>query len=149
MGQLTSQLGARVYLDANIIIYAVEGYESHADRIKSVLRAMTEGEIKAVTSDLTLAEVLVKPKRDANTNLEEAYRRFLQPTDSLRNSAITREILEAAAGIRATSVLKLPDAIHFASAINQNCDSFLTNDERFESVSGLKVVVLSKLSVVE
>ncbi|MBA3257190.1 MAG: type II toxin-antitoxin system VapC family toxin [Pyrinomonadaceae bacterium] len=149
MGQLTSQLGARVYLDTNIIIYAVEGYEPHADRIKSVLRAMTEGEIKAVTSDLTLAEVLVKPKRDANTNLEEAYRHFLQPTDSLRNSVITREILEAAAGIRATSVLKLPDAIHFASAINQNCDSFLTNDERFESVSGLKVVVLSKLSVVE
>jgi predicted nucleic acid-binding protein len=149
MGQLTSQLGARAYLDANIIIYAVEGYEIYADRIKPILRAMTEGKIKVVTSDLTLAEVLVKPKRDNNAKLEEAYRLFLQPTEAFLNCAITREILEAAAGIRATSVLKLPDAIHFASAINHNCDSFLTNDDRFESTTGLKVVMLSQLAVIE
>jgi hypothetical protein len=27
MGQLTEQLGTTVYLDTNIVIYAVEGYE--------------------------------------------------------------------------------------------------------------------------
>jgi predicted nucleic acid-binding protein len=31
MGELNSQLGRRVYLDTNIIIYAVEGYETHAE----------------------------------------------------------------------------------------------------------------------
>lgn len=55
MGELSSQLGRRVYLDTNLIIYAVEGYETHAARIKFVLRGMTDGEITAVTSDLTLA----------------------------------------------------------------------------------------------
>jgi predicted nucleic acid-binding protein len=68
MGELNSQLGRRVYLDTNIIIYAVEGYENHAARIKLVLRGMTEGEITAVTSDLTLAEVLVKPKKRRSRN---------------------------------------------------------------------------------
>ncbi|HZI85805.1 MAG TPA: type II toxin-antitoxin system VapC family toxin [Pyrinomonadaceae bacterium] len=149
MEQLTSQLGSRVYLDTNIVIYSVEGYTTHATRIKSLLRTMTEGKIKVMTSDLTLAEVLVKPKRDRNTKLADAYRHFLQPTDVLLNCPITREILEAAAGIRATSVLKLPDAIHFASAINHKCDSFLTNDDRFESVPGVKVVMLSQLTVIE
>lgn len=149
MGELTSRLGGRIYLDTNIIIYAVEGYETHADLIKSILRSMTDREIVAVTSDLTLAEVLVKPKRDGNLNVEEAYRRFLAPTDVLQNSAITREILENAAAIRASSSLRLPDAIHFASAIKHNCDSFLTNDERFQNLSGLKVVLLSKLSIME
>lgn len=148
MGELNSQLGSLVYLDTNIIIYAVEGYETHAARIKVVLQGMTDGEITAVTSDLTLAEVLVKPKRDTNRNLEQAYRQFLLPTESFRNSAVSREILEAAADIRANSDLKLPDAIHFASAINQHCDSFLTNDDRFEGMSGIKVVLLSRLAIV-
>jgi hypothetical protein len=35
MGQLTEQLGTRVYLDTNIIVYAVEGYETYATPIKS------------------------------------------------------------------------------------------------------------------
>lgn len=106
MGQLTEQLGTSVYLDTNIIVYAVEGHEAHAAPIKSMPQALTEGEIIAVTSELTVAEVLVKPKRDGNAKLEEAYRRFLLPTESLRNSAVSREVLEAAAGIRATSALK-------------------------------------------
>jgi len=88
----------------------------------------------------------VKPKRDRNQKLEEVYRQFLLPTESFRNCAVSREILEAAAGIRADSALKLPDAIHFASAIDQDCDSFLTNDERFAAMTGIKVVLLSQLS---
>jgi len=43
MGELNSQLGRRVYLDTNIIIYAVEGYEAHAAHIKFVLQGMTRG----------------------------------------------------------------------------------------------------------
>jgi len=131
---------------SNIIIYAVEGYETHAAAIKAFLRGLTDGEILAVTSELTVAEVLVKPRRDKNTKLEEAYRRFLLPTESLRTSPVTREVLEAAAGIRANSTLKLPDAIHVATAIREQCDSYLTNDERFTSVTGMTVMLLSRLT---
>jgi len=81
MRQLTEQLGPSVYLDTNIIIYAVEGYETHAAPIKSLLHGLTEGEIIAVTSESTVAEVLVKPKRDGNAKLEEAYPSFLAPDE--------------------------------------------------------------------
>jgi len=145
MGQLTAQLGTTVYLDTNIIIYAVEGHETHAAPIKSLLQGLTKREIIGVTSDLTLAEVLVKPKRDGNAKLEDAYRRFLLPTESLRNSAVSREILEAAAGIRATSALKLPDAILVATATIEDCDSFRTNDGGFRSMAGVRVVMLSDI----
>ena len=47
------------------------------------------------------------------------------------------------------TTLRLLDAIHFASAINQHCDSFLTNDNRFEGMTGIKVVLLSHLTIVE
>ena len=143
MGQLTEQLGTRVYLDTNIIVYAVEGYETSASPIKSLLQGLTSGKIIAVTSELTVAEVLVKPKRDGNAKLEEAYVRFLVPTKSLRNSVVSREIIEAAAGIRATSALRLPDAIHWATAMVEHCDSFLTNDDGFKRVTGVRIVMLS------
>jgi predicted nucleic acid-binding protein len=145
MGQLTDQLGTSVYLDTNIIIYAVEGYETYAAPIKALLKGLTDGEIIAVTSELTIAEVLVKPKRDGSVKLEEAYRRFLLPTKALRNSAVSREILEAAAGIRASSPLRLVDAIHWAPAMIEQCDSFLTNDDGFKSATGVRVVMLSDL----
>ena len=145
MGELDELLGSTVYLDTNIVVYAVEGYEVHARPIKSILQALTEQSLVAVTSDLTLAEVLVKPKREENQQLEEAYQRFLTPTKVWRNSPINRDILESAAQLRANTSLKLPDAIHFATALAEGCDSFLSNDERFTNLPGVKVVLLSQL----
>lgn len=116
MGKLSDLLGSTVYLDSNIVIYAVEGLPEYAIPIKALLVAMDAGEITSVTSDLTLAEVLVKPKEDQNYALQEAYRRFLNPTHTLLAVPISRQILEDAAEIRASSSLKLPDAIHLATA---------------------------------
>jgi predicted nucleic acid-binding protein len=83
MGKLSDLLGSTVSLDSNIIIYAVEGLTEYATPIQALLEAMDSGEITGVTSDLTLAEVLVKPKQDQNQPLQEAYRRFLNPTHVL------------------------------------------------------------------
>lgn len=106
---------------------------------------MDSGEVTAVTSDLTLAEVLVKPMQDQNERLQDAYRQFLRPTSVLRMEPITREILEHAAGIRAAAELKLPDAIHLATAVSSRCDSFLTNDQAFDSVSFIGVQMLPNM----
>ncbi|WP_363269246.1 PIN domain-containing protein [Okeania sp. SIO2B3] len=41
--------------------------------------------------------------------------------------------------------LRLPDAIHGATAILNGCETFLTNDKRLESLSGINVIILSNL----
>jgi len=147
MGRVSDELGRRVYLDANIVIYAVEGFAAHAASIQALLAAMDAGEVVAVTSELTVAEVLVKPFKDQNQNVEQAYKTFLTPTSVLELSAISRELLEAAAQVRATTRLKLPDAIHFATALREQCDSFLTNDDLFKSVGSAKIKILSDLTL--
>ena len=58
MGRVNDELGAKVYLDTNIIIYALEGFAAFDDQIKALLQAMDDGEISAITSELTHAEVL-------------------------------------------------------------------------------------------
>lgn len=146
MGRVSAELGKKVYLDTNIIIYAVEGFADLADHIQALLTALDEAEIVAVTSELTLAEVLVKPLKDQNQNVQQAYRTFLTPTTALQTVPISRNILEEAARLRATNRLKLPDAIHLATAYLNGCDSFLTNDDLFKSVNAANIKILSEIS---
>jgi len=56
---------------------------------------------------------------------------------------IRRELLIDAAQLRATTKLKLPDALHAATALASQCTTFLTNDQQFKTVAGLNVVLMS------
>lgn len=147
MGKVSAELGQRVYLDANIVIYAVEGFANYADQIQALLKAMDAGEIIAVTSELTLAETLVKPLKDQNPAIEQAYQTFLKPTAALEIIPINRAILADAAQWRATTKLKLPDAIHLATALHKQCDSFFTNDDTFRALNLAQVKMLSDVSL--
>ncbi len=70
---------------------------------------MDDAEIIAVTSELTVAEVLVKPFRDGNIAGQRAFKTFLQPTPAFQIIPISRDLLEEAAALRAATRLKLPD----------------------------------------
>lgn len=129
MGRVSAELGARVYLDTNIVIYAIEGFAGLADQIRALLQALDDAEIVAVTSELTLAEALIKPLKNQNQLAQQAYKKFLTPTSALQVVPISNDILEAAAQLRAATKLKMPDAIHLATANLSGCDCFLTNDD--------------------
>jgi len=60
MGLVEGIKGKRVYLDTNIWIYAVEAYPSHVNLLTQLFTKIDQGELLAVTSELTIAEVLVK-----------------------------------------------------------------------------------------
>ncbi|MFH0958320.1 MAG: hypothetical protein V1897_06415 [Pseudomonadota bacterium] len=61
MGIMDVIKGERIYLDTNIIIYPLEGYPECASSLATLFAAIDEGKLSAVTSELTLAESLVKP----------------------------------------------------------------------------------------
>ena len=109
---------------------------------------MDAGEIVAVTSELTLAEVLVKPFQDANLPAQKAYRSFLTPTLALQIVPVDSLVLLEAARLRAVARVKLPDAIHLATANRCGCDSFLTNDIALQSALSANVKILACLSLV-
>jgi predicted nucleic acid-binding protein len=134
MGKVSAELGQRVYTEANIIIYAVEGFAAYLDQIRTLMTAMNIGEITIVKSVLTLAEVLVKPLKDQSPAIQKAYKTFLSPTPALEDVPINRDILEEAAQWRATTKLKLPDTIHLATALRSKCDFLLTNDDVFRNL---------------
>jgi predicted nucleic acid-binding protein len=143
---VSDELGKSVYLDTNIIIYAVEGFTDVAAQIRALLTAMDDAEIVAITSELTVAEVPVKPFKDENETVQQAYKTFLTPASALQLAPVTHDVLEEAARVRATTHLNLPDAIHLATAKLGGCDSFLTNDDLFKRAKITNIKILSEMN---
>ena len=145
MAGLADKLVRVVYLDTNVVIYIIEGYPIYEALLRTLLSEMDTGDITAVTSELTVAEVLVKPLRDGNQRVQHAYQTFLQPSAALRLVPIDRPILENAAALRAVRSVRLPDAIHLVTAAAHQCDAYLTNDEGLRLMTFVPVRFLGDL----
>ena len=100
-----------------------------------------------MTSELTLAECLVKPLQAGDRESAQVYEQCIRPRQNLTVVSVSRNVLIDAAGIRAGSAAKLADAIHIASSRTQACDVFLTNDQRLRNVAGLKCLLLTELDI--
>ena len=100
--------------------------------------------VAIVTSELTLAETIVRFIKEGDTAKQEAYTAAITATNNVTATPINRTILLAAAKIRGQTKLKLPGTIHAATAIATNCTTFLTNDRQFHTVPDLCTVLLSQ-----
>jgi predicted nucleic acid-binding protein len=148
MGKIGEILQAqRIYLDANVFIYLLEGYPAYEKMLTELFSLIDNGELEAVTSELTLAETLVKPKMDDNTDLQQVYQDMFLTTSLLKVVPINTEILIEAATLRAKNrQIKLPDAIHLATAYVNQCQAFLTNDKSLKRIPDIKVIMLSDIA---
>lgn len=145
MGLIERLAGQRVYLDANVFIYAVEGSAVFAEVLPPLLAAVAQSTQAAVTSELALAEVLVHPFRDGDRRREEAFTRAVRTHGGLTVVPVSRAVLVEAARLRAAfPTLKLPDAIHAATARLNACGVLLTNDARFAAIPGVEILQLSE-----
>lgn len=146
MGLIEALAGRRTYLDANVFIYAFEGHAVFASPLQALF-ATGLGGPALVTSELTLAEVLVRPLREGRVDLTTLYHRRLHPQPGLTVAPVARAVLVEAARLRAAfPTLRLPDAIHAATASLHGCGVLLTNDTRLATVPGVAVVLLSEVA---
>jgi predicted nucleic acid-binding protein len=145
MGWIEALHGKTVGVDTAPIIYYMEDRPVYADMLHPFFQAAMKGDIKIVTSFITLLEVLVVPIRNGDMDLAQKYREILLYTGGLVTYAITREIIEEAARLRAFSNVRTPDSLQMATAINAAASFFLTNDIRLPSLPNLSLLILDKL----
>jgi predicted nucleic acid-binding protein len=131
--------GRPLYLDSNIFIFALEAEPQFGPDCSELLRAVDAGDVLAVTSELALAEVLVKPLQVGNTEL---VRRFSAAVADSRLSLrpVSRDILVRSAEIRALHGGRLADAIHVATAVEAGCAVIVSEDRRMRTPPGLERV---------
>jgi predicted nucleic acid-binding protein len=139
---------SRIYLDANVFIAAYESQTARSDHAWWVLNAVEEGEFVGVTSELTLAEILVKPIEEGDDDMVRRYKEVITPGRELDVLTVDRQILIEAAVMRTMRrSLKLPDAIHVASAHRGKCAHMISDDRRLPFAPGLEVVQLGPYSL--
>ncbi len=69
----------------------------------------------------------------------QAYEEFLTPSPLLTVLPVERDILVDAARMQALLSLRLPDAIHVATALAAGCDVVISNDKRLKVPAGLEL----------
>jgi predicted nucleic acid-binding protein len=142
---LAALQGRVVGIDTAPLIYFIEENPRYLKTMIPFFKALSRGEFRAVTSVITLVEVLVHPLRQGNVRLAEQYRDILFNAEGLTTLALSEDIAEDAARLRAQHNLRTPDAIQVATAIHLNASFFLTNDTRLPSLPDLDLLVLDRL----
>jgi len=137
---MVSLQGRHVYLDANTVIYALEGLPQYLNLRAGLLVPLDERLLSAVTSQLTLLETIVFPRRNGDLVAEQTFRTFLTPATNLKIAPIDMVVIEKTIELRAQyPALKTPDAIHLATGILAGCDLFITRDAAWSKV-GVEMV---------
>lgn len=145
MGSLSSMMSGSIYLDTNVFVYWLEGYAAFSRALADIFVRMSRGEHRGVTSELSLAECLVKPMMDGNLSRQAAFQEAIVSSDGLLVQPVSREVLIEAARVRAALRLTLPNAVHVATAHLTGCQASLANDDRLRTPAGMTVITLGDL----
>lgn len=129
-----------VFLDANLIIYWLEGDAALASRAhRAIAETMTSPNAQLCVSALSLMECRVRPLRLAQHDILARYDDFFASHD-LHIVALDASVMAIASSLRAHYGLKTPDALQAASCLSLAGKTvFLTGDRGFLRVPGLTV----------
>jgi predicted nucleic acid-binding protein len=146
MGALEDKLrtAQTIGLDSAVFIYHFEAHPRYKALCAEVFDCMEAGTIQAVTSTVTLIEVLVQPLAKGEQELSVRYEQYLRFGPSLTLRSLDPDVALRAAQLRARYRLRTPDAIQLATAIEFGSRLFLTNDDRFRKVTEVDIVVLER-----
>jgi len=131
-----------VALDTCVFIYFIEDHARFAGPLAELFEAIDGGRIGAVTSGITLLEVLVQPLRQGDAALADEYESLLTRGRGLMLRALDHSLLRAAAQLRAVTGVGAPDALQLAAGLASRCTAFVTNDRRLPELAGMKVLQL-------
>ena len=134
-----------VALDTSILIYQFEKNPRYFSFSDAVFVWLEQNGNSAITSTLSMTELLVPAYRDGDARRLQHYRGLMITYPRLTLVAPDFGIADVAARMRADYGLKTPDAIHAATALQSNVPTFLTNDPVFQRVKELDALILDDI----
>jgi predicted nucleic acid-binding protein len=143
-GTLVERLRGKrcVCLDTNVLIYFVQQNSQYISIVESLFAHIVSANLPAISSYLTLLEVMVQPLKNGDHRIASQYRDILLNNDNIRLFPLGQTIAEQAADIKARFNFKTPDCIQLATAVREHADVFVTNDSKLKRFSEVEVLVL-------
>ena len=137
--------GRTLALDTAPLIYFIEEHPLYLPRVEPLFAALDRGEVRFVTSTVTLLEVLVQPIRFGDSILMRRYREVLLDAVGLDTIPVSPQIAQEAARLRAIHRPGIADAIQLATALLEGATVFLTNDARFPTLAAPHRLLVDEL----
>ncbi len=117
-----------LFLDTMVFSYHLGDHADYVPLTTLILDLVEEGTLPALTTTLTIAELLTRPAQEGNRQAMRDYRLYLANFPNLRIIPLDISLAEKAALVRAETGLRLPDAIQIAAARSHGADAIITND---------------------
>ncbi len=135
----------RIGLDTNVFIYFLEDHPRYGPWCASLFDLIERGRNPAVTSTVTLLELLVQPYRDQNDELVQKIFALASTYPKVEWVSVTMSLADRAAELRARYRLSTPDAIQLATAITHKATRFYGNDRGLRRVKEVECLILDDL----
>jgi len=135
----------RIALDTSVFIYQLEANARYLALTEHIFSWLERPGHEAVTSTITMTELLVQPYRYPDERRVDEFYGLLSTYPNLEWVAPNLEIAERAAQIRARHRLRTPDALQAATAAHAGATALVTNDPVFERVEAFRTLVLDRL----
>jgi predicted nucleic acid-binding protein len=122
-----------VALDSNVLIAALSLKEEHSPNAQQLIREVASGKHQAIATSIVYGEVYSVRVANQPVDLEG----FFSQINNLATIPADDSICKRAGELRFEfgPKLKLPDAMHLATAINGGAALFITNDEKLAKVA--------------
>jgi predicted nucleic acid-binding protein len=129
---------ARVFLDADVFLYAVGADSPHRTPCRAVLEAVGQGKLDGITSSEVLQEMLhVRSRRMNVTDAVSAVRAAADLVSEVL-PVTNHDVLEACSLLEAHSSLGARDALHAAVMKNSQVHVLVSVDRDFDVIPDLK-----------
>jgi len=136
--------GQIIGIDTMVFIYHLEDHPDFSTITERLFDAVEKGKFHAITSLITLLEILVKPKKEGLTKVVSDYRDLLLTFQNLKFIPVDLRVTDLASTLRAKYSIRTPDAIQIATAIAEGAAAFITNDDQLKKVNEIEIVLLEE-----
>lgn len=136
----------RISLDTNVFIYFLQNHPRYGSWCGSLFSLIERGHNPAVTSTVTLLELLVQPYRAHQEELAQKVFALTSTYPKLEWVPLTINLADRAAELRARYRLSTPDAIQLATAIGFKATRFYGNDRGLRRVKEIECIIVDDLT---
>lgn len=134
----------RIALDTSVFIYQLEGNARYLALTDCVFSWVERTGHEALTSTITMTELLVPSYRSNDEHRVDAFYGLLSTYPNLQWIAPDLEAADLAAKLRAAYRLRTPDALQAATALRAQATGLITNDPIFARIGELETAILDQ-----
>ncbi len=140
---------SKIGLDTSVFIYQVEGSQKYYELVNLIFEWLEGPAGSAVTSTVTMLELLVHPYRHSDPKRAEKMYSLVSIYPHLDWIPPTLHIADRAARLMAAHNLATADALQAATAFACGATALVSNDKTLQRVPNLEVIVLDQMLAVQ